>query len=127
MGIKMSRGQEVQKSELEPRFSLPATTPRSSQTNLAIGGIRVYIYGLDELAHKTNVEVAVLYLAHNRKRSYLVTEDIAHEVLHRYRTEQRQKKYELIALTMNMRNHGDREVWFPLPFCIFWCYFWPLD
>ncbi|OQV07349.1 hypothetical protein CLAIMM_11799 [Cladophialophora immunda] len=114
MGIKMSReGQQQQpqpKSTLEPRFSLPSTTPPSSRTDIVIGGIRVYVYGLEELADKSNVEVAVLYLAHNRKRSYLVTEDIAYEVLHRYRTETRRKKYELIALTINMRNHGDREV-----------------
>ncbi|EXJ70406.1 uncharacterized protein A1O5_06474 [Cladophialophora psammophila CBS 110553] len=109
--------QHLQKSSLEPRFSLPRTTPASSRTDIVIGGIRVYVYGLDELAHKTNAEVAVLYLAHNRKRSYLVTEDIAYEVLHRYRTEKgRKKKYELIALTINMRNHGDREVCVDFPF-----------
>ncbi|KAJ9605301.1 hypothetical protein H2200_009958 [Cladophialophora chaetospira] len=98
------------KRELEPRFSLPATTPRSSRIELVIGGIKVYVYGLNELVRKADVEIAVLYLGHNRKRSYLVTEDIAYEVLHRYRCERRQKRYELIALTMNMRNHGDREV-----------------
>jgi hypothetical protein len=56
------------------------------------------------------VDVAVLYLAHNRTRTYLVTEGIAHEILHRYRNDGRKKKVEMIAVTMNMRNHGDREV-----------------
>lgn len=95
---------------LEPRFSLPASTPLSSKTALVIGGVQIYVYGLDELTQKEGVEVAVLYLAHNRTRTYLVTEGIAHEVLHRYRTDRRQKKVEMIAVTMNMRNHGDREV-----------------
>ncbi|KAL7943658.1 Alpha/Beta hydrolase protein [Trichoderma barbatum] len=95
---------------LEPRFSLPLTTPRSSKTSLAIGGVTIYIYGLDELKQKLGVDVAVLYLAHNRTRTYLVTEGIAHEILHRYRSDSRKKKLEMIAITMNMRNHGDREV-----------------
>ncbi|KAK4059864.1 hypothetical protein Trihar35433_10408 [Trichoderma harzianum] len=95
---------------LEPRFSLPLSTPRSSKTSLAIGGVTIYVYGLDELQQKSGVDVAVLYLAHNRTRTYLVTEGIAHEILHRYRSDGRRKKVEMIAITMNMRNHGDRQV-----------------
>lgn len=96
---------------LEPRFSLPSTTPRSSKTPLVIGGVTIYIYGLEEIKNKSGVDVGVLYLAHNRTRTYLVTEGIAHEILHRYRNDGRNKKIEMIAVTMNMRNHGDREVW----------------
>lgn len=70
----------------------------------------IYIYGLNELKRTSGVEVAVLYLAHMRTRTYLVTEAIAHEVLHRYRTDGMKKRVELIAITMDMRNHGDREV-----------------
>jgi hypothetical protein len=95
---------------MEPRFSLPASTPHSSRRELVIGGVKIYIYGLDELKRKSGVEVAVLYLAHMRTRTYLVTEAIAHEALHRYRTDGRKKRVELIAVTMDMRNHGDREV-----------------
>ncbi|OZJ02472.1 hypothetical protein BZG36_05135 [Bifiguratus adelaidae] len=95
---------------MEPRFSLPDSTPRSSKKEVVIGGLRVYVYGLEELTHKSDVEVAVLYLAHNRTRTYLVTEGIAHEVLHRYRSDGRAGKPELIAVTFNMRNHGDREI-----------------
>jgi hypothetical protein len=95
---------------LEPRFSLPKTTPRSSKTSIAIGGVTIYVYGLEELTQKSGVEVGVLYLAHNRTRTYLVTEGIAHEILHRYRNDGRKKRVEMIAVTMNMRNHGDREV-----------------
>lgn len=101
----------------EPRFSLPPSTPKSSKTELAIGGLKIYVYGLEEaIASQTadhNGEVAVLYLAHNRTRTYLVTEGIAHEVLHRYREDKtKAQSVPLIAVTMNMRNHGDREVSF---------------
>ncbi|EHK50912.1 hypothetical protein TRIATDRAFT_94062 [Trichoderma atroviride IMI 206040] len=95
---------------LEPRFSLPSTTPRSSKTSIAIGGVIIYVYGLEELKQKSGVDVGVLYLAHNRTRTYLVTEGIAHEILHRYRNDGRRKRIEMIAVTMNMRNHGDRQV-----------------
>jgi hypothetical protein len=96
--------------EMEPRFSLPATTPLSSKHELVIGGVKIYIYGLDELKQSSGVEIGVFYLAHMRTRTYLVTEAIAHEVLHQYRTDGRKKKRELIAITMDMRNHGEREV-----------------
>lgn len=99
---------------LEPRFSLPSSTPLSSKIPLVIGGVQVYIYGLDELRQTSGCEVAVLYLAHNRTRTYLVTENIAHEILHRYRTDGAKKKVEMIAVTMNMRNHGAREVFISL-------------
>ncbi|KAK9326704.1 Alpha/Beta hydrolase protein [Lipomyces starkeyi] len=95
---------------MEPRFSLPDSTPRSSKKEIVIGGLRAYVYGLEELKHKSDVDIAVLYLAHNRTRTYLVTECIAQEVLNRYRTDGRVKKLELIAVTFNMRNHGDREI-----------------
>lgn len=98
------------KTTQEPRFSLPDSTPRSSKTELVIGGLRIYIYGLDDLTQKSDVGIAILYLAHNRTRTYRVTEGIAHEVLNRYRNDGRKKKLELIAVTFNERNHGDREV-----------------
>ena len=39
-----------------------------------------------------------------------MTEGIAHEVLSRYRKDDRKKSVEFIAVTFNMRNRGDREV-----------------
>jgi hypothetical protein len=96
--------------KMEPRFSLPATTPLSSKRELVIGGVKIYIYGIDELKRASGVEIGVLHLAHMRTRTYLITEAIAHEVLHQYRTDGRKKKRELIAVTMDMRNHGEREV-----------------
>lgn len=96
--------------KMEPRFSLPATTPLSSKHELVIGGVRIYIYGLDELKRPSSAEIGVLYLAHMRTRTYLVTEAIAHEILHQYQTNGRKKTKELIAVTMDMRNHGQREI-----------------
>ncbi len=107
----MTLSQTVHASDtMEPRFSLPASTPRSSKHDLVIGGVQTYIYGLDELHQKSGVEVAVLYLGHNRTRTYKVTEDIAHEILYQYRIDGKKKNFELIAVTLNMRNHGDRLV-----------------
>lgn len=94
---------------LEPRFSLPRDTPRSSKKLLVIGGVQIFVYGLEELEEQYG-EITVLYLAHNRTRTYLVTESIAHEILHRYRSSGSASKRRMIAVTMNMRNHGDREV-----------------
>lgn len=84
-----------------PNFS-PLSSPRSSSppSSSSSSGDR----------EEGGCEIAVLYLAHNRTRTYKVTEDIAHEVLHQYRTDGGAKKLGLIAVTMNMRNHGDREV-----------------
>ncbi|SCV30486.1 uncharacterized protein FFB14_03073 [Fusarium fujikuroi] len=95
---------------LEPRFSLPPTTPRSSKSCLVVGGVQIYLYGLEDLDDLPSDDIAVLYLAHNRTRTYLVTEGIAHEILHIYRTDRRRKRMPMIAVTMNMRNHGDREI-----------------
>lgn len=98
-------------NSLEPRFSLPPSTPLSSKTKLAIGGLQIYVYGLKEANREPNGEVAVLYMAHNRTRTYRVMEDMAHEILHRYQTDKTKgRSIGLIAVTMNMRNHGDREV-----------------
>ncbi len=44
-------------AKMEPRFSLPDSTPRSSKRELVIGGVKTYIYGLDEL--KRNLREAI--------------------------------------------------------------------
>ncbi|KAF5722169.1 alpha beta hydrolase family domain-containing protein [Fusarium mundagurra] len=68
---------------LEPRFALPPTTPRSCKSSLVVGGVQIYLYGLEDLDDLPSDDIAVLYTAHNRTRTYLVTEGIAHEILHR--------------------------------------------
>ena len=107
----------------EPNFSLPDSTPRSSKATIVISGIKCYVYGLDELP-KSHVDasraqqVACLFLAHGRMGTYLSTEEIAHEILWRYRNglvgfdgKEADRPYlPLIAATFDMRNHGEREV-----------------
>ncbi|ORX39436.1 hypothetical protein BD324DRAFT_607725 [Kockovaella imperatae] len=98
---------------MEPRFSLPDSTPRSSKTSIIIGGVTVYILGLEELqASRKDGQVTVLYLAHMRKSTYTVTENLGHEILYRYKQHCKgdQSRRGLIAVTMDMRNHGAREI-----------------
>jgi hypothetical protein len=99
---------------LEPDFALADSTPRSSKTTLIIGGLRVYIYGLEEIktALRSESEIAVIYFAHGRTFTYLSVEGVAHGILHQYRTDSRKKKVDLIAVTLDMSNHGEREVCF---------------
>ncbi|KAL5344003.1 Alpha/Beta hydrolase protein [Aspergillus crustosus] len=96
----------------EPSFTLPESTPRSSKTEFIIGGLRVFIYGLDEIKNQSQAEteLAVLYLAHGRTLDYHSTEIVAQEVLHRYRSEAREKKVDLIAVTLDLSNHGERKI-----------------
>jgi hypothetical protein len=95
---------------MEPRFAPKATTPRSSKTVFIIGGLRVYIYGLEEAEKQGYAEVAVLYLAHGRTRDYGDMEVIAHEILHQYGNAEGRRSAGLIAVTVDMRNHGERKV-----------------
>lgn len=95
---------------LEPRFSLPDETPRSSRTEFVIGGIRVYVYGLPSTP-TLNQRVSILYMAHQRTRTYKVTEGMAHEILHQNRSHgPAQPKETLLAVTFDMRGHGEREI-----------------
>ncbi|KAH8655783.1 hypothetical protein BX600DRAFT_73321 [Xylariales sp. PMI_506] len=112
----------TKKAELEPRFAIPDSTPRSSKTTIVISGIKFYVYGLEEAVSKPGAvkprEVACLFLAHNRTRTHLVTEGIAQEILWRYGegitgfggTKEKPGSLPLIAATFDMRNHGQREI-----------------
>lgn len=95
---------------LEPRFSLPDETPRSSRTEFVLGGIRVYVYGLPPTPI-LDQRASILYMAHQRTRTYKVTEGMAQEILHQYRSrEPAQLKETLLAVTFDMRGHGEREI-----------------
>lgn len=95
---------------LEPRFSLSDDTPRSSRTEFVIGGIRVYVYGLPPTPVSAE-RASILYMAHQRTRTYKVTEGMAHEILHQYRSRSRiEPKETLLAVTFDMRGHGEREI-----------------
>jgi hypothetical protein len=95
-------------ADLKPKFSLPDTTPKSSKKELIISGIKVYVYGLDELVSELGVDLAVLYLGHGRTGSYEDAEIIAQQLLHDYRSDVSPKKMELIAVCFDLRNHGER-------------------
>lgn len=97
-------------SNMEPHFAPKATTPQSSKTELFIGGLRVYVYGLEEAQKQGYSDVAVLYLAHGRTRDYGDMEMVAHEILDRYGNAEGRKSAGLIAVALDMRNHGERKV-----------------
>lgn len=97
-------------SSMEPFFAPKATTPQSSKTVLVIGGLRVYVYGLEEAQKQGYSDVAVLYLAHGRTRHYGDMELIAHEILHQYGNAEGRRSAGLIAVAVDMRNHGERKV-----------------
>lgn len=96
---------------MEPRFSLQETTPLSSKTELLVGGIKVYVYGLEEAQQQGYTDVVVLYFGHGRTSNYLVSEGVAQQVLHDYRSDGRPKKAGLISVTFDARNHGERKVY----------------
>jgi predicted nucleic acid-binding protein len=106
--------------EPDTPFSLKDTTPRSSKTALLIGGVNVYVYGVDEAQQRQHRDVAVLYTAHGRGRDYLVSEAFAHEVLHQYRRDGAPKKAALIAVALDARNHGERTVSNTTPNTMHW-------
>ena len=112
---------------LELRFRLSESTPRSSKRVIGISGVKFFMYGFDEAVRAAAAmqdapaipELAVLYLAHNRTRTHVVTQNIAHEILWRYRQgvvgfdgeTAAPGRLPLVAVTMDMRNHGEREVY----------------
>ncbi|OKL61830.1 hypothetical protein UA08_02483 [Talaromyces atroroseus] len=95
---------------MDTEFSLKSTTPRASKTELVIGGVKAYIYGLEEAKQQKYSDVAVLYHVHGRTRNYLTSEGFAHEVLDRYRRDGAPKKAGLIAVAFDARNHGERMI-----------------
>ncbi|CRG91271.1 hypothetical protein PISL3812_08319 [Talaromyces islandicus] len=95
---------------MQPHFMPKSDTPRSSKTVFTIGGLRTYVYGLEEAEKQGYSDVAVLYLAHGRTRNYGDMEAIAHEVLYQYGNAEGRRSAGLIAVTLDMRNHGERKL-----------------
>lgn len=98
---------------MEPSFVPKPTTPSSSKTELQIGGLKTYIYGLDQVRQEGWTDLAVLYIAHGRTRSYRDSEALAHEILHQVRSDPTPKGAGLIVVTIDARNHGERKVSMP--------------
>ncbi|KAH8703500.1 Alpha/Beta hydrolase protein [Talaromyces proteolyticus] len=108
--LPIDQAKQFSLGKMEPNFSPRAGTPHSSRTELIIGGLRTYVYGIEEIEKAGYQDVAVLYLAHGRTRTYRDMEMTAYEILHQYRNTQGQKKAGLIAVAFDMRNHGERVV-----------------
>lgn len=95
---------------MESRFSVHSSILSPSKTELVIGGLKTYIYGLDEVKQQGYLDIAVLYHVHRREWDYRDGEEFAHEVLHQYRSDGPPKKAGLILVTFDARNHGERKV-----------------
>lgn len=98
---------------MEPAFFPKPTTPYSSKTEVEIGGLKAYIYGLEQAQQQGQTDLGVLYLAHGRMRSYREIEALAHEILHQVRSDATPKRAGLIVVLMDARNHGERKVCLP--------------
>ncbi|EED18632.1 conserved hypothetical protein [Talaromyces stipitatus ATCC 10500] len=95
---------------MEPNFFPKPTTPQSSKTELQIGGIKVYIFGLAQAKEQGHTDLGVLYIAHGRTRTYRDSEGLAHEILHQVRSDTKPKKAGLIVVAVDARNHGERKL-----------------
>lgn len=76
-----------------------------STTELVVSGIKTYVYGLKELKGHSD-QLAILYLAHGRGRTHQATEKILKYVISQYN--KRSQATDLIGVTIDMRNHGER-------------------
>ncbi|KAF3407676.1 hypothetical protein DPV78_000489 [Talaromyces pinophilus] len=95
---------------MEPAFFPKPTTPYSSKIEVEIGGLRAYIYGLEQAQQQGQTDLGVLYLAHGRMRSYREIEALAQEILHQVRSDATPKRAGLIVVLMDARNHGERKI-----------------
>ncbi|KYK60605.1 hypothetical protein DCS_01742 [Drechmeria coniospora] len=88
--------------------------PSVSMTTMAMAGLLVDAYGLDELPSDAVVPVTCLWLLHPRTRTRARMGDVARRVVHAW-IEQRgrrgqERKRGLVALAFDMPNHGSRLV-----------------
>uniref|UniRef100_A0A093VHW8 Acyl-protein thioesterase 1 n=1 Tax=Talaromyces marneffei PM1 TaxID=1077442 RepID=A0A093VHW8_TALMA len=95
---------------MERNFFPKPSTPRSSKTELQIGGLKTYIYGLDQAREQGHTDLGVLYIAHGRTRSYRDSEPLAHKILHQVRSDATPKRAGLIVVAVDARNHGERKL-----------------
>lgn len=77
----------------------------SSTTELVISGIKTYIYGLKELKGNSD-KLAIIYMAHGRESTHRSTERILQYIVSQYN--KRGKATDLLGVTIDMRNHGER-------------------
>ncbi|KAL3706944.1 hypothetical protein TMatcc_007957, partial [Talaromyces marneffei ATCC 18224] len=108
--ISVARKKKKKKKNMERNFFPKPSTPRSSKTELQIGGLKTYIYGLDQAREQGHTDLGVLYIAHGRTRSYRDSEPLAHKILHQVRSDATPKRAGLIVVAVDARNHGERKL-----------------
>lgn len=86
------------------------STIHSTKSEIVVGGLKVYVYGLAEVKQQVCSELVILYFCQGRTGSYLDIEDVVHEIVHQYRASRPKLRAGRVAVTFNMRNHGDRIV-----------------
>lgn len=91
----------------------------SSKTELQIGGLKTYVYGLEEARQQGHTDLGVLYIAHGRTRSYRDSEAMAHKILYQVRSDAAPKKAGLIVVAIDARNHGERKVCYFQALCLY--------
>lgn len=79
-----------------------------SKNTLTIGGVRTYVYGLEQLKslEAYSGDVAVLYMFHGRTDTHKLTEACAYYIL----SQLEKFSIPLLCVTFDMRNHGERVV-----------------
>ncbi|KPM44069.1 hypothetical protein AK830_g2426 [Neonectria ditissima] len=91
------------------RFELLESIPRSSTLTINIAGIPLYLFGVDELNAEQRKDTTVLFHIHGRTRTYQDAEEIAHQLLHEWRSRGSATKG-LVVATFDNRNHGTRAI-----------------
>ncbi|KAI9891514.1 MAG: hypothetical protein M1814_002637 [Vezdaea aestivalis] len=90
---------------MEKVFQMPP--PATSKVCLFIGGVHVYIYGLQEL--KPGIKsLTCLWLLHPRQQTYECMTPLAHHIIHKCTENSQGEGRGLIAASFDLRNHGER-------------------
>ncbi len=89
--------------------SFSDTPPSVSKQNFTIAGISVDVFGLDDLSPDVQ-EVACLWLLHPRLQTQACMRPLAAAILNAWNDRDESKKFGLLAVTFDQRNHGSREI-----------------
>ena len=91
----------------------PEPPPSCSKKVFCIAGIRLWVYGLDELTDTT--DVVCLWLLHPRLLTQMNMEPLAFSTIHAWHSHAAQHynhrfRPGMIAASFDQRNHGSREI-----------------
>lgn len=85
--------------------------PAVSMTTMAMAGLLVDVFGLDELpGDSDDAPVTCLWLLHPRTRTRARMHDVARRAVHAWNQQRAQQPRGLVALAFDMPNHGSRLV-----------------